>query len=83
MSQVIDYTAAYCSPAVTLDGPEPRPSDLPTRLVPSRRPAAERTDTRSELQILRSTVEGRSDKVVRLKLAVQHFLQERHEKGVI
>jgi hypothetical protein len=55
---------------------------LPTRSVPQREPAAtpdRRLDNRSELQVLKSTVEGLQEKVARLGLAVQTLLQERYE----
>ena len=74
-ADIIDYTT-HCVGQATTDGP--------TRLVPSRQPAAtpERADNRSELQILRSTVEGLNEEVIRLKSAVQFLLNERHPNGI-
>jgi hypothetical protein len=63
-------------------------ADLPG-LVPSRRRvrsarrrADSPTDERAELQVLKSTVEGLSEKIARLEAGVQFLLNERHPNGI-
>jgi hypothetical protein len=86
MNEGIDYTTYSVSP-VTTDGAmtQAQRAALPTRSVPSRRrirERPERTDDRTELEILRGTVEGLLEKTARLEAAVQHLLAQRYPNGI-
>lgn len=72
MTEIIDYTTGSVQ-QVTVDGAMTRAQrEAVTRSVPSRRPA---TDNRSELQRL-------TDRVTRLEVALQDFLNDRYPDGI-